>query len=83
MNSIYEQRGYVQGKRDTLLTLSRSKFGELPESVRRSIEAIFNASELDRLIESLFTATTLADLERELALTVSFEQREERDISAF
>lgn len=62
MITVYEQRGIIQGKRDTLLRLLRRKFGELPQDSVTKIESITAEAELDTLLERVLTAASLGEM---------------------
>ncbi len=62
MLTVYEERGILRGKRDTLLRLLRRKFGELPESVLARVQAIQTEAELDRLSERILDAGSLEEM---------------------
>ncbi len=72
--SIYEKRGLeqgieqgirkglLQGERNIMLKLLTQKFGEIPDSVVKKIEAIDSEVELENLSKSILDAKTLADM---------------------
>jgi flagellar biosynthesis/type III secretory pathway protein FliH len=74
MISVYEQRGIdkgiergieqglARGKRETLLRQMRHKFGDLPEAVSARVEAVFDMNELDRLLDGVLEAESIAAL---------------------
>jgi hypothetical protein len=62
MLTVYEERGILRGKRDTLLRLLRRKFGDLPESVAAKVQAIQTEAELDRLSERILDAGSLEEM---------------------
>ena len=62
MITVYEQRGIeqglMQGKRDTLLKIARSRFGEPTAELTAAIEAAGTPEELDLLLERLLKAAS-------------------------
>ena len=54
--------GIVRGKRDTLLKIAHSKFGELTADLSAAIEGAGTAEELDLLLERVMDAATPADV---------------------
>jgi hypothetical protein len=62
MLTIYEERGIIKGKRDALLKQLRFKFGDVPEAIAAKVQAVDTEAELDRLLERVLQATTLADM---------------------
>jgi len=54
--------GVIEGKRETILRLLATKFGDLPRDIAAKAEAM-SAAELDSVIDRLLTATTLDELE--------------------
>ena len=67
MTSVYEERGIEKGERQgrkrTLLTILRHKFGDVPEEMQTKIEALASLEELDRLILRATDVTGLAEFE--------------------
>jgi hypothetical protein len=56
-----ELRGFQNGVRDTLLTLLRTRFGEVPDEAVARVQAADRA-QLDTWVERLVTAPTLDDV---------------------
>ena len=54
--------GVIEGKRETILRLLATKFGDLPGDIAAKAEAM-SAAELDSVVDRLLTATTLDELE--------------------
>jgi hypothetical protein len=54
--------GVIEGKRETILRLLATKFGDLPRDIAAKAEAM-SAAELDSVVDRLLTATTLDELE--------------------
>jgi hypothetical protein len=54
--------GVLQGKRETLKRLLVAKFGSLPSEVQIRIDAVESEEQLDRYLERVLTAQTLADV---------------------
>ena len=57
-----EEKGVLNGKRETLLRLLAQKFGALPEGVTARVEAYESVGELDACLERILTATTLEEI---------------------
>ena len=61
-----EQRGELRGerkaRRDTLIRQMERKFGVLDDDLRAKIDAIEDIAQLDRLLDAVLTAETLADM---------------------
>ena len=57
-----EEKGVLNGKRETLLRLLAQKFGALPEGVTARVEAYESVGELDACLERILTATTLEQI---------------------
>ncbi len=57
-----EEKGVLNGKRETLLRLLAQKFGPLPVSVTARVEAEESARELDGWLERILTASSLQEL---------------------
>jgi predicted transposase YdaD len=55
------KRGRVEGKREMILSLLEERFGKLPESAIRQIEAM-GAPELDSIAKRLIAAASLSEL---------------------
>ena len=62
MQSVYETRGIITGKRETALMLLQVKFGELPSAAMLRVQEMTDPAELDRLTAGVLTASTLAEL---------------------
>jgi hypothetical protein len=62
MLTVYEERGIVKGKRDTLQRLLRRKFGDLPEAMITKIQAIQTEAELDILFDQALDANSLEEI---------------------
>ena len=62
MLTIYEERGIIIGKRDTLLQQLRLKFGELPESVVARVQELDTSEELETLLARILTAGSLSEM---------------------
>lgn len=56
------QEGRIEGIREVLLKLLQLKFGPLPPSARRTLEAISRKRELERLAGRILKAKSLAEL---------------------
>jgi hypothetical protein len=54
--------GEISGKTEMLLRQLRSKFGRLPESFVKQLQAIDNPAVLDELSDQVLTAVTLDDI---------------------
>jgi hypothetical protein len=73
MLTIYEERGIekgieqgiIRGKREVLLRMMRSKFGELPDEVIRKLENLTDNDLLDELSVRLLIASTLEEMDLE------------------
>lgn len=57
-----EARGQQIGKRDTLLRLMQLKYGPLDAGTRAKIDNIADIAQLERLIDAVLTAETLAEM---------------------
>jgi hypothetical protein len=51
-----------EGKKDALLQLLTSKFGPLPEKTASRIRAIESPKKLDRYLDRVLVASSLADM---------------------
>ena len=60
---VGREEGLVTGKREAVLRLLTAKFGELPESVRKHVERVDSADELDGYLDRVLVATSLKDME--------------------
>ena len=56
------EEGLLNGERKLLLLQLESRFGQLPEPVRRTVAAITSGAELSRLGELVLTAGSLAEM---------------------
>jgi len=51
---IYQEivlEGIVQGERNSIIKVLTARFNQVPEGIRRAIEAVEEVEELDRLLE--------------------------------
>ena len=55
--------GVTEGKRETLLTQMRRKFGPLPETVTAHVKSLESDEVFDRLLEQILTASTLEEMQ--------------------
>ena len=53
------EQGLLHGKRSTVLRLMKGKFGSLPASTQRRVEAIQSPEELDDLVDRVLAADSL------------------------
>lgn len=56
------EKGLLDGKRETLLRQLTAKFGTLSEAVTTRVEAIESTDELDRYLERVLIAASLAEM---------------------
>jgi hypothetical protein len=56
------QQGIQQAKRDVLLTLLQTKFGQLPSDISQQVLAIDRIEEVDQLLRQILTATSLEEM---------------------
>ena len=57
-----EEKGMLNGKRDTLLRQLTQKFGPLPEPVTERVEAYESVDELDACLERILMANSLVEM---------------------
>jgi len=57
-----EEKGMLNGKRDTLVRQLTQKFGPLPEPVTARVEAYESVDELDACLERILTANSLEEM---------------------
>jgi hypothetical protein len=60
------QKGIPQGAQHILLRLIATRFGRVPDDIRRKIVAIKDTKELDRIAVALLTMRSLAELKKAL-----------------
>jgi hypothetical protein len=58
------KKGIPKGAQHILLRMIDSKFGRVPENIRRKIVAIKDTKELDRIAVELLTTRSLAELKK-------------------
>ena len=59
------EEGLLMGKRETLLLLLTAKFGPLPESATKRVQHTDSVDELDRYLERVLVAASLAEMHLE------------------
>jgi Domain of unknown function (DUF4351) len=60
------KKGIPQGAQHILLRLIATRFGRVPDHVRRKIVTIKDTEELDRIADALLTMRSLAELKKKL-----------------